>query len=169
MRKSLGKATICGHSKWQFSRVVRRSLRRLVRWNKKAPKIQFCCKHIPIQPSFAPHTSMCSHRESVSQVNCSPIVFAHFRKQRFYLYTRRLPSDLQDIDRDVFNEKPSKEDIIAVPEGQGDSHLIFCLENCSLIFRSFARHTKAVQFRNTAHFSRRHSSETVRHRVSENG
>lgn len=42
-----------------------------------------------------------------------------FRKQRFYLYSRRLPSDLQDIDRDVFNEKPSKEDIIAVPEGQG--------------------------------------------------
>lgn len=41
------------------------------------------------------------------------------RKSRFYLYSRRLPSDLQDIDRDVFNEKPSKEDIIAVPEGQG--------------------------------------------------
>lgn len=41
------------------------------------------------------------------------------RKQRFYMYTRRLPSDLQEIDRDVFNEKPSKEDIIAVPEGQG--------------------------------------------------
>lgn len=42
-----------------------------------------------------------------------------YRKQRFYLYTRRPPSDLQDVDRDVFNEKPSKEDIIAVPEGQG--------------------------------------------------
>lgn len=35
------------------------------------------------------------------------------------MYTRRLPSELQDVDRDVFNEKPSKEDIIAVPEGQG--------------------------------------------------
>lgn len=35
------------------------------------------------------------------------------------MYSRRLPSDLQEIDRDVFNEKPSKEDIIAVPEGQG--------------------------------------------------
>lgn len=42
-----------------------------------------------------------------------------YRKPRFYLYSRRLPSDLQDVDRDVFNEKPSKEDIIAVPEGQG--------------------------------------------------
>lgn len=30
-----------------------------------------------------------------------------------------MPSDLQNVDRDVFNEKPSKEDIIAVPEGQG--------------------------------------------------
>lgn len=45
--------------------------------------------------------------------------FILFRKQRFYVYSRRLPSDLQDVDRDVFNEKPSKEDIIAVPEGQG--------------------------------------------------
>lgn len=42
-----------------------------------------------------------------------------FRKPRFYLYSRRMPSDLQNVDRDVFNEKPSKEDIIAVPEGQG--------------------------------------------------
>lgn len=30
-----------------------------------------------------------------------------------------MPSDLQNVDRDVFNEKPSREDIIAVPEGQG--------------------------------------------------
>lgn len=35
------------------------------------------------------------------------------------MYSRRLPSDLQDVDRDIFNEKPTKEDIIAVPEGQG--------------------------------------------------
>lgn len=35
------------------------------------------------------------------------------------MYSRRLPSDLQDIERDVFNEKPSKEDIISVTEGQG--------------------------------------------------
>lgn len=35
-----------------------------------------------------------------------------------------MPSDLQNVDRDVFNEKPSKEDIIAVPEGQGTVHCI---------------------------------------------
>lgn len=45
--------------------------------------------------------------------------FSIYRKNRFYLYSRRLPSDLQDVDRDIFNEKPSKEDIIAVPESQG--------------------------------------------------
>lgn len=43
------------------------------------------------------------------------------------MYTRRLPSDLQDTDRDVFNEKPSKEDIIAVPEGQGKYWLLILL------------------------------------------
>lgn len=46
-------------------------------------------------------------------------ILSHNRKPRFYLYSRRMPSDLQDVDRDVFNEKPSKEDIIAIPEGQG--------------------------------------------------
>lgn len=48
------------------------------------------------------------------------------------MYSRRLPSDLQDTDRDVFNEKPSKEDIIAVPEGQGKILRVFC-KNCFLI------------------------------------
>lgn len=49
-----------------------------------------------------------------------PTVFCTaYKKQRFYLYSRRLPSDLQDVDRDVFNEKPSKEDIISATEGQG--------------------------------------------------
>ncbi|XP_055919118.1 peptidylprolyl isomerase domain and WD repeat-containing protein 1 [Eupeodes corollae] len=46
-----------------------------------------------------------------------------YKKPRFYLYSRRLPSDLQDVDRDIFNEKPSKEDIIAVPEGQGSQRV----------------------------------------------
>ncbi|XP_039480140.1 peptidylprolyl isomerase domain and WD repeat-containing protein 1 isoform X2 [Drosophila santomea] len=43
-----------------------------------------------------------------------------YKKSRFYLYSRRLPSDLQDVDRDIFNEKPSKEDIIAVPEASDE-------------------------------------------------
>lgn len=41
-----------------------------------------------------------------------------------------MPSDLQNVDRDVFNEKPSKEDIIAVPEGQGNAIFSQPLEVC---------------------------------------
>ncbi|XP_031622174.1 peptidylprolyl isomerase domain and WD repeat-containing protein 1 [Contarinia nasturtii] len=56
----------------------------------------------------------------LAQSSADPTVFVTaFKKPRFYLYSRRMPSDLQNVDRDVFNEKPSKEDIIAVPEGQG--------------------------------------------------
>jgi len=47
------------------------------------------------------------------------LLLSFCRKNRFYLFSRRLPSDLQDVDRDIFNEKPSKEDIIAVPEATG--------------------------------------------------
>ncbi len=38
-----------------------------------------------------------------------------YKKNRFYLFTRRSPRDTSSVDaeRDVFNEKPSKEDIIA--------------------------------------------------------
>lgn len=58
------------------------------------------------------------------------------------MYTRRLPSDLQEIDRDVFNEKPSKEDIIAVPEGQGlftGSAFVACLSRNFLVqFKMFS-------------------------------
>ena len=61
-----------------------------------------------------------SENPTLHNVNNDPTLFVTgYKKQRFYLYSRRLPSDLQDVDRDVFNEKPSKEDIIAVPEGQG--------------------------------------------------
>jgi peptidylprolyl isomerase domain and WD repeat-containing protein 1 len=44
------------------------------------------------------------------------IICSAFKKPRFYLYSRRMPSDVQEIDRDVFNEQPSKEDILAVTE-----------------------------------------------------
>lgn len=40
------------------------------------------------------------------------------KKNRFYMFTRREPEDTksQECDRDVFNEKPSKEDIISSTE-----------------------------------------------------
>ncbi|XP_036345269.1 peptidylprolyl isomerase domain and WD repeat-containing protein 1-like isoform X1 [Rhagoletis pomonella] len=89
-----------------------------------------------------------------------PTVFcAAYKKPRFYLYSRRLPSDLQDVDRDVFNEKPSKEDIIAVPEGQdegtqrvyenavlhttmGDIHMKLFFKECPKTVENFCVHSK---------------------------
>ncbi|CAI6347895.1 unnamed protein product [Macrosiphum euphorbiae] len=41
-----------------------------------------------------------------------------YKKNRFYMFTKREPEDLKsiDADRDVFNERPSKEDIISSTE-----------------------------------------------------
>lgn len=56
-----------------------------------------------------------------------PTVFCSaFKKPRFYLYSRRLPSDVQEIDRDVFNEQPTKEEILAVTD---NSHVQKIFEN----------------------------------------
>ena len=48
-------------------------------------------------------------------VNDPTLVACAYRKNRFYLFSRRSPRDTSSVDaeRDVFNEKPSKEDIIA--------------------------------------------------------
>lgn len=51
-----------------------------------------------------------------------------------------MPSDVQDVDRDVFNEKPSKEDIIAVPEGQGSFTYTICKQNTKLFYFSIFCH-----------------------------
>lgn len=62
----------------------------------------------------------------LNATNNDPILFCTaYKKQRFYLYSRRLPSDLQDVDRDVFNEKPNREDIIAATENQGNFSFYF--------------------------------------------
>ncbi|XP_067632831.1 peptidylprolyl isomerase domain and WD repeat-containing protein 1 [Eurosta solidaginis] len=92
-----------------------------------------------------------------SMVNDPTVFCAAYKKPRFYLYSRRLPSDLQDVDRDVFNEKPSKEDIIAVPEGQGtqrvyenavlhttmgDIHMKLFFKECPKTVENFCVHSK---------------------------
>ncbi|KAI8127393.1 peptidylprolyl isomerase domain and WD repeat-containing protein 1 isoform X2 [Lucilia cuprina] len=86
-----------------------------------------------------------------------------YKKQRFYMYSRRLPSDLQDVDRDVFNEKPTKEDIIAVPEGQGtqrvyenvvlhttmgDIHIKLFYKECPKTVENFCVHAKNGYYNN---------------------
>ncbi|XP_055546746.1 peptidylprolyl isomerase domain and WD repeat-containing protein 1 [Wyeomyia smithii] len=92
-----------------------------------------------------------------SIVNDPTLFCTAYKKQRFYLYSRRLPSDLQDVDRDVFNEKPSKEDIISVTEGQGpqkiydhavihttmgDIHMRLFSKECPKTVENFCVHSK---------------------------
>lgn len=72
-----------------------------------------------------------------------------------------MPSDLQNVDRDVFNEKPSKEDIIAVPEGQGKILKKRSYVSTLLTKSFFNRIPKALQFRHSTHDTWRYSLEIV--------
>ncbi|EAA10133.4 AGAP008660-PA [Anopheles gambiae str. PEST] len=99
-----------------------------------------------------------SENKAAQAIPNDPTLFCTaYKKQRFYLYTRRLPSDLQDMERDVFNEKPSKEDIISVTEGQGvqkiydnavlhttmgDVHLRLFGKECPKTVENFCVHSK---------------------------
>ncbi|XP_048875534.1 peptidylprolyl isomerase domain and WD repeat-containing protein 1 [Brienomyrus brachyistius] len=51
-----------------------------------------------------------------------PTIFCTaFKKNRFYLFTKREPEDTKsaDSDRDIFNEKPSKEEVMAATQAEG--------------------------------------------------
>ncbi|KAI5099434.1 peptidylprolyl isomerase domain and WD repeat-containing protein 1, partial [Silurus meridionalis] len=51
-----------------------------------------------------------------------PTIFCTaFKKNRFYMFTKREPEDTKsaDSDRDVFNEKPSKEEVMAATQAEG--------------------------------------------------
>uniref|UniRef100_A0A8D9DXJ5 peptidylprolyl isomerase n=1 Tax=Cacopsylla melanoneura TaxID=428564 RepID=A0A8D9DXJ5_9HEMI len=63
---------------------------------------------------------------TLESVQPDPTLFCTaFNKNRFYMFTRREPADFKspDADRDVFNEKPSKEDIISATEAAGEQVL----------------------------------------------
>uniref|UniRef100_A0A6A7FWL0 peptidylprolyl isomerase n=1 Tax=Hirondellea gigas TaxID=1518452 RepID=A0A6A7FWL0_9CRUS len=87
------------------------------------------------------------------------LVATAFKKNRFYLFTTRDATCARatDADRDVFNEKPSKEDIIAATdntEGQrifetatihtsmGDIHLKLFLKECPKSVENFCVHAR---------------------------
>ncbi|GFO03728.1 peptidylprolyl isomerase domain and WD repeat-containing protein 1 [Plakobranchus ocellatus] len=57
------------------------------------------------------------------------IVCTAFKKARFYMFSRREPDDSRSVDneRDVFNEKPSKEEIIAATQ---ESAYLRVTDNC---------------------------------------
>ncbi|XP_049876869.1 peptidylprolyl isomerase domain and WD repeat-containing protein 1 [Pectinophora gossypiella] len=63
-----------------------------------------------------------SENPTLLNVKTDPTLFCTaYKKNRFYMFSRRSPDDIKspDADRDIFNEKPSKEDIISATEGQG--------------------------------------------------
>ncbi|OWR48413.1 peptidylprolyl isomerase domain and WD repeat-containing protein 1 [Danaus plexippus plexippus] len=66
-----------------------------------------------------------SENPTLLSVKTDPTLFCTgYKKNRFYMFSRRGPDDLHtEADRDVFNEKPSKEDIISATEGQGVQRL----------------------------------------------
>lgn len=87
------------------------------------------------------------------------LVCTAYKKSRFYLFSRREPDDPQghDQDRDVFNEKPSKEEAFAATDNPvtqrlfesaiihtvfGDVHLKLFLKDCPRTVENFCVHSK---------------------------
>jgi len=67
-----------------------------------------------------------SENPALSDLGTDPtLVCSSYKRNRFYLFTDRASKDLSSVDndRDVFNEKPSKEDIIAATEEKGAPRL----------------------------------------------
>ncbi|XP_071811044.1 peptidylprolyl isomerase domain and WD repeat-containing protein 1-like isoform X2 [Apostichopus japonicus] len=61
-----------------------------------------------------------SDNPSLQSIDTDPtLICSAFKKNRFYMFTRREPDDVKsaDADRDVFNEKPSKEEQMAATQG----------------------------------------------------
>ena len=91
------------------------------------------------------------------------LVTTAFKKNRFYLFSDRSSKDTSGIDneRDVFNEKPSKEDIIAATEEKGaprlyceatihttvgDIHLELFPKECPKTVENFCVHARNAYF-----------------------
>ncbi|CAF0896929.1 unnamed protein product [Adineta steineri] len=97
----------------------------------------------------------------------STILFTNaYKKNRFYLFTRNDPQDSRsehDNDRDVYNEKPSREDILTATEEQalsslsqsaiihttyGDIHLRLFPEYVPKTCENFIQHSKQSYYNN---------------------
>ncbi|GIY59183.1 peptidylprolyl isomerase domain and WD repeat-containing protein 1 [Caerostris darwini] len=101
-----------------------------------------------------------SENPTLEARSSDPTIFCTaFKKNRFYLFTSREPDDTKSIDaeRDVFNEKPSKEDIIAATESSsqqqlynscvihttmGDIHCKLFPKECPKSIENFCVHSK---------------------------
>lgn len=101
-----------------------------------------------------------SENPTLDAVKSDPTVFCTaFKKSRFYLFSNREPDDSLSVeagDRDVFNEKPSKEDMVAVTEtsscvlyesaiihtSMGDIHVKLFPRECPKTVENFCVHSK---------------------------
>ncbi|PNF33090.1 hypothetical protein B7P43_G15844 [Cryptotermes secundus] len=101
-----------------------------------------------------------SENPTLDSIHSDPTLFCTaFKKNRFYMFSRREPEDTkgQDAERDIFNEKPSKEDIISATEAPGvqrlydsaiihtalgDIHLKLFAKECPRAVENFCVHSK---------------------------
>ncbi|XP_015916004.1 peptidylprolyl isomerase domain and WD repeat-containing protein 1 [Parasteatoda tepidariorum] len=101
-----------------------------------------------------------SENPALQNISSDPTLFCTaFKKNRFYLFTSREPDDTKSVDaeRDIFNEKPSKEDIIAATESSsqqvlyhnciihttlGDMHCKLFPKECPKTVENFCVHSK---------------------------
>jgi len=101
-----------------------------------------------------------AHNSTNQQFNSTILFASAFKKNRFYLFTRNNPLDSRsehDNDRDVYNEKPSREEILTATEEQaisslsqsaivhttfGDIHLKLFPEHAPKACENFIQHSK---------------------------
>ncbi|XP_022710991.1 peptidylprolyl isomerase domain and WD repeat-containing protein 1-like [Varroa jacobsoni] len=100
--------------------------------------------------------SAAAENPALQEVDSDPtLVCSAYKKNRFYLYTKRIPGE--DEEREVFNEKPSKEDIVAATEmssrsnlasnavihtSMGDIHVILFPRECPRTVENFVVHSR---------------------------
>ncbi|XP_013401438.1 peptidylprolyl isomerase domain and WD repeat-containing protein 1-like isoform X2 [Lingula anatina] len=100
-----------------------------------------------------------SDNPSLQEVKSDPTLFCTaFKKNRFYMFTRREPdSKSADAERDIFNERPSKEDIVAATQDasytrvastaviyttMGDIHIKLFPKECPKTVENFCVHSR---------------------------
>ncbi|XP_059175917.1 peptidylprolyl isomerase domain and WD repeat-containing protein 1-like [Physella acuta] len=141
-----------------------------VRWLGKSENIRFL--HLGLfqgagkttQPIDAEMAA--SDNPILKNVFVDPIlVCTAYKKPRFFLFSRREPDDSRsaDSERDVFNEKPSKEEIIAATQDasymrvsencvihttQGDIHCKIFAKECPKTAENFCVHARNGYFNN---------------------
>ncbi|CAG9770960.1 unnamed protein product [Ceutorhynchus assimilis] len=104
-----------------------------------------------------------SNNPTLDSIQPDPtLVCTAYKKPRFYLFNQREPDELQTSqDRDIFNEKPSKEDMMSSTETPtiqrlyenaiihtvfGDVHIKLFMKDCPKTVENFCVHSKNGYF-----------------------